>query len=121
MTEHRLLIFRRILRILGVFAMVGYILFLIMEKSPLLHDSTFADTSVYLLFLVFLLSSILLWKYELTAGILLIVWYGLQWILVFQVWADGALTLVMGLPIACIGILAVVYGIIRRISTAPEQ
>jgi len=120
-TEHRLLIFRKTLRILGVLAMVGYILFLIMENPPLLYDSTFADTSVYLLFLFFLLSSILLWKFELTAGILLIVWYGLQWVLVFKVWTDGALTLVMGLPIACIGILAVVYGIIRRQSGTTDR
>ena len=121
MTEHHLLRFRRILRVLGLLAMIGYILFIIAENPPLLNNSTFADMSVYLLFLFFLLSAVLLWKYELTAGILFIGWYGLQWILVFLVWTDGALTLVMGLPIASIGILAVVYGIIRRISTAPEQ
>jgi len=93
--------------------------FLVGEHVPLLKASTFADVSVYLLFSVFLIGYVLLWKNELISGILLIVWYGLQWVLVFWVWIDGELTLIFGLPIGIIGVLLLLYGI--RIKHLPSS
>ena len=86
------------------------------EHVPLFSAKTFADLSVYLLFIVFLIAYAILWKNELISGILLIVWYGLQWVLVFWVWTDGALTLVFGLPIGVIGLLLLIYGILKNSS-----
>ena len=97
--------FRNILRILGTISVILYILFLIGEGIPLFRPTSFADISVYLLFLVFLLGYYFLWKNELMSGIILIAMYGLQWLLVFTVWVDGGLTLIIGFPILIIGIL----------------
>lgn len=107
--------FRIILRILGSLALAGYILFLAGEGLPTIRNVTFADISVYLLFAFFLGGFVLSWKNELLAGILFVLWHGLQWTLVFWVWIDAALTLIFGLPIAIIGILFIIYGIRKRI------
>jgi len=101
-------LFRKILRILGTIAVPFYLLFLIFEGIPPFKSTSFADISVYLLFLIFLTGYYFLWKNELLAGILLIAWYGLQWILVFTVWVDGGVTLIIGLPIALLGIAALI-------------
>ncbi len=106
--------FRNILRVLGVLAAAMYILFLICEQVPLFITRSFADMSVYLLFLVFVLGFFFLWKNELISGIILIIWHGIQWFLVFWVWPDGALTLFFGLPIGILGILLLVYGIRKK-------
>ena len=103
--------YRNILRALGILAAALYILFLIFEKVPLFETRSFTDISVYLLFLVFALGFFFLWKNELISGIILIVWHLLQWILVFWVWPDGGMTLILGLPIGIYAILLLVYGI----------
>lgn len=100
--------FRLALRILISFAFLGYVLFLIDEKVPLLKDATFVDISVYVLFLVFFLGFILLWKREYFSGIVLIVWHLLQWCLVIWVWENGDMTLIFGFPIALLGFLLLV-------------
>ena len=110
-------LFRNILRILGTIAAIFYILFLIDEGVPLFNDATFADISVYLLFLVFVLGYYFLWKNELTSGLILIAWHGIQWFLVFWVWVDGALTLILGIPIGILGIIVLIYGIRKNISS----
>jgi hypothetical protein len=71
----------------------------------------FADISIYLLFLVFALGFFFLWKNELISGIILVIWHGIQWLLVFFVWPDGGMTLILGLPIGIYGILLLAYGI----------
>jgi len=108
--------FRNILRILGTISVILYILFLIGEGIPLFRPTSFADISVYLLFLVFLLGYYFLWKNELISGIILIAMYGLQWLLVFTVWVDGGLTLIIGFPILIIGILTLIFGIRQKTS-----
>lgn len=100
-----------ILRILVTIAAVLYIIFLIFEGVPLLNGAGFADISVYLLFILFAAGYYFLWKNELISGIILVVWHILQWILVFWVWVDGGLTLVLGLPIGIMGVIVLVYGI----------
>lgn len=106
--------FRTTLRVLGIVAFALYVLFLIGERVPLGLQATFADTSVYLLFLVFVLGFVVLWKNELIAGIILIVWYGIQWCLVLWVWVDGGMTVILGFPIAVLGVLSLIYGIKQR-------
>ncbi len=106
--------FHLALRILVVFALIGYVIFLIDEKVPLFSDPTFADISVYLLFIVFLIGFSLLWKNEFIAGIILIVWHLLQWCLVLWLWEDGGMTLVFGFPIALLGFLILNYSIKQR-------
>ena len=107
-------LFRNILRISGTIGAVFYILFLVFEDVPLFKEVTFADTSVYLLFAVFIFAYYFLWKDELVSGLILIAWHGLQWILVFWVWVDGALTLILGIPLGLLGIVVLIYGISKK-------
>jgi len=111
-------LFRNILRILGTIALLFYLLFLIFEGIPPFRATSFADISVYLLFLIFLSGYYFLWKNELLSGILLIGWYGLQWLLVFTVWVDGGITLIIGLPIALIGIVELIFARKKKNLTA---
>ena len=110
-------LFRTILRILGTIAALLYVLFLIAESVPLFKEVSFADISVYLLFLVFALGYYFLWKNELISGVILIAWHAIQWVLVFTVWVDGGLTLILGLPIGIFGIFVLIYGIRKRTSS----
>ena len=105
---------RATLRVLSIVALILYILFLFGESVPLGFTAAFAETSVYLLFLVFVLGFIVLWKNELVAGIILIVWYGIQWCLVLWVWVDGGMTVILGFPIAILGVFILIYGIKQR-------
>jgi len=104
-------IIRNILRAVGTTAAILYTLFLVFEEVPLIKSSNFADVSVYLLFLLFLLGYYFLWKNEFISGIIIIAWHLIQWALVFWVWIDGGLTLVLGLPIGIFGIFVLIYGI----------
>lgn len=112
---------RKTLRIIDIIAAILYILFLIFERVPLNAGATFADISVYLLFLVFVLGSLILWKNEFISGLILIVWYGLQWCLVLWVWADGDMTLIMGFPIAVFGVFVMIFGISMMRSSADRK
>ena len=110
-----------ILKILVSIAAAFYILFLIAEGIPLINNADFADNSVYFLFLFFLIGYLYLWKNMIISGSILIAWHVIQWLLVFFVWIDGALTLIMGLPIGALGIAVLISGIIesrKRISTS---
>ena len=100
-----------ILKILVTIAAVLYIIFLYFERVPLVNGPGFAEISVYLLFILFAAGYFFMWKNELIAGIILAAWHIIQWILVFWVWVDGGLTLVLGLPIGIMGIILLVYGI----------
>ena len=112
---------RNTLRVVDIIAAILYILFLIFERVPLNARATFADISVYLLFLVFVLGSLILWKNEFISGLILIAWYGLQWCLVLWVWADGDMTLILGFPIAVFGVFVLIFGISNmRSSINPE-
>jgi hypothetical protein len=102
---------RNTLRILGTIASFLYVLFLIDEGVPLSKEASFADVSVYLLFLVFALGYYFLWKNELVSGLILVAWHGLQWLLVYWVWVDGGMTLILGFPLGLFGIIVLVYGI----------
>ena len=105
---------RRVFRAVGTVAAALYVAFLIGERAPLFRNADFASVSVYLLFLVFACGYGFLWKREIISGIILIVWYGLQWTLVLWVWADGGLTLILGTPIALLGIAVVVFSLVRK-------
>ena len=111
--------YRNVLRTLCTIAVLGYILFLIGEGVPIFKELNFADISVYLLFAVFVLAYIFLWKNELISGILLVAWYGLEWCLVLWVWVDGDMVIVLGFPIFIIGILVLIYGIRHKAPSIP--
>ncbi len=66
--------------LLGSLSLVIYILFFIDESSVLAPG--FEGYSIYLLFLVFLFGYIILWRSETLAGIIFLVWYGLDLCLV---------------------------------------
>jgi len=102
------------LKIIGIVGVILYILFLISEKAPLFNGASFADISVYLLFIIFLAGIFLLWKNLILSGIICILWHAIQWALVMWVWPDGAMTLIFGLPIAIFGIIALITGIIQK-------
>jgi len=112
--------FRNILRIAGTIAAILYTLFLVGEGVSLTKGANFADISVYMLFLVFLLSYYFLWKNEFISGIIIIAWHLIQWVLVFWVWIDGGLTLVLGLPIGIFGIIVLIYGIKKTKSSIKD-
>lgn len=114
-------LFRNILRVLSLVAVIFYILFLVFEGVPLDLTGPFADLSVYLLFLVFLMGCLFMWKNELVSGLILIVFYGIQWSLVLWVWVDGDMTLILGFPIAILGVLALIYGIAKKRSAKPQD
>lgn len=114
-------IYRLIFRIAGSLAAIGYILFIIDEKAPLFNDATFTDVTIYLLFAVFILGFILLWKYELISGLVLIAWYVLAWCLFFGVWKDGGILLVLGFPIASLGVCLLIFGIKQKISSSSSS
>ena len=113
---------RNILRILGSITAILYILFLIDEGVPLFTEKvTFAEISVYLLFLVFILGYYFLWKNELISGLILIAWHGLQWFLVYWVWVDGSMTLILGIPLGLFGIIILMYGMSKNISSKTNR
>jgi len=109
---------RTILRVLNIVALALYVLFLIGERVPLSIRAPFAEISVYLLFLVFVLGFIFLWENELIAGLILMVWHGMQWCLVLWVWPDGDMTLILGLPIGILGLFVFIFGLSKRRGSA---
>lgn len=103
-----------IFRILGAVALVIYVAFLFGEGIPISGSMPFSDSSVYLLFALFVVAYYFLWKDEVVSGIMILVWYALEWILVFLVWIDGGMTLILGLPIAILGLILLIFGIRKR-------
>ena len=102
------------LKIVGIIGVILYLLFLIGEDVPLLKTTSFADTSVYLLFAFFLLGIFFIWKNTIVSGIILILWHAIQWALVFWVWIDGAMTLIFGFPVAVFGIVVLFIGLNQK-------
>lgn len=102
------------LKIVGIFGIVLYVLFLVEEKVPILKHVTFADVSVYLLFVIYLIGILTLWKNLIMAGIICILWHVIQWALVMWVWTDGAMTLIFGFPIAIYGLVVLVIGLLQK-------
>ena len=102
------------LKIIGIIGIILYLLFLIGEGVPLLKATTFADISVYLLFVFFLLGIFFLWRNILVSGIICVLWYAIQWALVFWVWIDGEMTLIFGFPIGVFGIVVLLIWIKQR-------
>lgn len=100
--------------VLGSVALLGYILFLMGENVALFKYPSFADLSVYLLFVVFLAGYYFLWRNLLWAGLIWIVWHAIQWCLVMWVWPDGAMTLIIGFPIFLLGIVLLIFGLVDR-------
>ena len=110
-----IIIYRLIVRILGILALMGYVLSIIDGGiPPIANDMTIADISAYILFAVFLAAFILLWKHELISGILMLVWYGIVLFCIFKVWENAALAGIVALPIAIIGIVVLIFGILKR-------
>ncbi len=106
--------FRNVLRVLGSIAFVAYVVFFIGEAVTPFQAKLKEVISVYLLFAVFVTGFFYLWKNEMKAGFIWIIWYAIQWCLVFWVWIDGDMTLILGLPIALLGILMIIYGVRKR-------
>lgn len=107
---------------LGSLALLGYILFLANEGIPLLtSQATFADISAYILLAVFLAAFILLWKHELLSGILMLIWFGLVLFCIFNVWEDAALVGIVALPIAIIGIVVSIFGILKKRAVSAQS
>ncbi|WP_340114290.1 DUF7670 domain-containing protein [Maribellus mangrovi] len=104
---------RLILRIVSSLALIIYILFLIDEGIPL-KNSTFEQLSAFTLFAIFLIGYYFLWKNEIISGLIFILWHIFQWCLVEWIWSDGALTLIMGIPIVIIGILILINGLKKQ-------
>lgn len=102
------------LKIVGIFGVVLYVLFLVGESVPILKHVSFADVSVYLLFFIYLIGILTLWKNLILAGIICILWHVIQWVLVLWVWADGDMTLIFGFPIAIYGLVVFVIGLLQK-------
>ena len=114
-------LYRIILLVLGTIAAACYILFLATEGVPPFKEVTFADISVYLLFAVFVLGYYFLWKNEIISGILLIAWHVLQWFLVLWIWLDGGITIILGIPIAILGIFVLIYGVGKKVTSKTKR
>ncbi|MCG9970652.1 hypothetical protein [Christiangramia crocea] len=100
------------LKILTSIALVGYILFLIMDNASLYTESS--ELTGYFLFTIFLAGYILLWKQKIIAGTVFLIWYSIQWYLVFLVWEKGLMTLILGFPIAALGLIILLHGIKKK-------
>jgi len=117
--------FQILLRIIATIALSGYAVFLTdLTLYWVDNDYTFLNIIIsteYLLFLIFAMGYYLIWKRELIGGIVIIGWHVLQWCFILWVWEDAELTLVFGIPIAIIGIMFVIYGILdkRSLNTEP--
>ncbi|WP_167613398.1 hypothetical protein [Maribellus sediminis] len=102
------------LKIVGIFGVVLYVLFLLEEKVPLFKNVSFAEVSVYLLFVIYLIGILTLWRNLIAAGIICILWHVIQWTLVLWVWVDGDMTLIFGFPIAIYGLVVLVIGLLQK-------
>mgnify|MGYP007051347777 FL=1 len=100
------------LKILTSIALIGYFI-LFMAESAGLYSETNALTG-YFLFGLFLTGYILLWKQKVIAGIVFLIWYSIQWYMVFLIWEKGLMTLLLGLPIAALGLLILLNGIKKK-------
>jgi hypothetical protein len=109
---------RTVLRILGTIILFGYLGFFFDEIISSIKSTragmNFEEISVFLLFVLFLIGYYFLWTREIIAGILILVWHAIQWILVFTVWPDGGMTLIMGLPVGIFGLFVLIYGIRKK-------
>ena len=114
-------ILRNILRILVTIVAIFYLFVVIDEGTPPFTEPLFGIIMVYALFLFFVLGYYYLWKNEKLSGILLIVWYGLLWILVFCVWENAALTIIMGIPIPILGILLLIYSYLKKLRKTKQS
>ena len=100
------------LKIITSMAMVGYIIFLMLESSALYNESS--ELTGYFQFSLFAVGYILLWKQKVIAGMVFLIWYTIQWYMVFLVWEKGLMTLILGFPIAALGLLILLNGIKKK-------
>ena len=109
---------RTVLRILGTIILFGYLGFFFDEITSSIKSTragmNFEEISVFLLFILFLVAYYFLWTREIVAGILILVWHAIQWVLVFTVWPNGGATLIMGLPVGIYGLFVLMYGIRKK-------
>lgn len=103
-----------VLKIIGIIGICLYVLFLVGEEIPLWKDVSFAETSVYLLFLFFLIGIYFIWKNLIISGVTLILWHAIQWAFVYWVWDGGEMTLLFGFPVAIFGIAILIVGIVQN-------
>ncbi|MDX1544410.1 MAG: hypothetical protein R3214_10730 [Christiangramia sp.] len=106
------------LKIITSMAMVGYIIFLMLESAALYNESS--ALTGYFLFSLFAVGYILLWKQKVIAGMVFLIWYTIQWYMVFLVWEKGLMTLLLGLPVAVLGLLILLNGIKKK-TKKPSQ
>lgn len=110
--------FRIILLSLATLAAALYILFIIEILTDHINmglsTGEILTQSEYYLFLLFAVAYALVWRNMLTSGISLVVWHIIQWCLVLFVWDDGEVTLILGFPIALIGILLIIYSSLKN-------
>ena len=106
--------YRIVLKILASVAAIFYVVFLVDEKVAVATIISLEGIAVYLLFIFFLIGYLYIWKNEIVAGVLWVMWYALQWGLVFTVWSNGTLTLVLGFPIPLLGAFLLWHGFRQR-------
>lgn len=100
------------LKILTSIALIGYFILFMAESAGLYSETN--ELTGYFLFGLFLTGYILLWKQKVIAGIVFLIWYSIQWYMVFLIWEKGLMTLLLGLPIAALGLLILLDGIKKK-------
>lgn len=106
------------LKIVASMALVGYIILLLAKNAALYTESS--ELTSYFLFSLFTVGYILLWKQKVIAGMVFLIWYTIQWYMVFLVWEKGIMTLILGFPIAVLGLLILLNGIKKK-TNKPSQ
>jgi hypothetical protein len=98
---------------------VGYILFIIDEGVKIFPFNA-ETTTVSLLFFYYLAIFVLSWFREKTAGYLFISWYVIEMALVFYVWTEAGMVIVLGFPVLPIGVFYVLYGERKALGQKPS-
>jgi len=93
----------RPLRILITLAAIIYAIIFVEEITPPFYESGLGVAMVYVLFAFFLLGYFYLWKNEKISGLILVVWYGLLWVVGIWIWTNAGMVLGLGIPIPILG------------------
>jgi hypothetical protein len=104
--------FLRTLRILLAIYAVLYVIFITDNIVPRSNFNPWdiENIAIKVLFVVFVLGYIISWKYELTAGVIFILWFiGMCYQNFFLCTTDCGAGIVMGIPLLIFGILFIVY------------
>ncbi|TKJ41635.1 hypothetical protein CEE37_03450 [candidate division LCP-89 bacterium B3_LCP] len=105
----------KILKILTTIFGLLYVLFLI---SGSYGHSGSEPLVIYIMFAVFLIGYVTMWKNELYCGLIFVLWWIGMWYLgVFVAEQDKGAAVVMGFPLFIIAILFIISGIKKKKAT----